>query len=260
MEGRAWRCSTGHSFDIARSGYVNLLQPHDRRSRAPGDPKAVVDARARLAAAGMGRVLIEAVRAMVRPAGGPPPRTVVELGSGCGDALASLAREYECGAEAAVGLDLSSAAVDLAARRFPGIRWVVANADRRLPLRDACADLVVSLHARRNPAECARLLTRSGRLLVATPAPDDLIELRAAAQGEGVERPRVNALVTEHASHFDVVSRSQARERGWLAPDVLRDLLLTTYRGGRRRVTTRTETLQGLHVTQASDLVLFALR
>ena len=28
---RALVCARGHSYDIARSGYVNLLQPQDRR-------------------------------------------------------------------------------------------------------------------------------------------------------------------------------------------------------------------------------------
>ena len=34
---RALACPRGHSFDLARSGYANLLQPQDRRSKIPGD-------------------------------------------------------------------------------------------------------------------------------------------------------------------------------------------------------------------------------
>jgi len=41
-------CPQGHSFDIARSGYLNLLQPQDRRSKNPGDTVAAVAARRRL--------------------------------------------------------------------------------------------------------------------------------------------------------------------------------------------------------------------
>ena len=36
-EERRMVCPRGHSFDIARRGYVNLLQPQDRRSKKPGD-------------------------------------------------------------------------------------------------------------------------------------------------------------------------------------------------------------------------------
>ena len=36
-EERRLLCPRGHSFDVARSGYINLLQPQDRRSKRPGD-------------------------------------------------------------------------------------------------------------------------------------------------------------------------------------------------------------------------------
>ncbi|HKO57080.1 MAG TPA: rRNA (guanine-N1)-methyltransferase, partial [Thermoanaerobaculia bacterium] len=45
--GRSWVCPRGHSFDVARSGYLNLLQPQDRRSAYPGDSAAAVAARRR---------------------------------------------------------------------------------------------------------------------------------------------------------------------------------------------------------------------
>ena len=35
-------CPRGHSFDVARSGYINLLQPQDRRSKHPGDTSVAV--------------------------------------------------------------------------------------------------------------------------------------------------------------------------------------------------------------------------
>jgi 23S rRNA (guanine745-N1)-methyltransferase len=41
MVGRTLRCGTGHSFDIARSGYVNLLPA----GRNQGDTPATVAAR-----------------------------------------------------------------------------------------------------------------------------------------------------------------------------------------------------------------------
>ena len=41
-------CARGHSFDVARSGYINLLQPQDRRSKQPGDTADAVAARRRL--------------------------------------------------------------------------------------------------------------------------------------------------------------------------------------------------------------------
>jgi len=45
-------CSRAHAFDVARSGYVNLLQAQDRRSSQPGDGAATVQARGRVIARG----------------------------------------------------------------------------------------------------------------------------------------------------------------------------------------------------------------
>src|SRR3982750_4806984 len=55
-------CAKGHSFDVARSGYINLLQPQDRRSRNPGDTAAAVDARRRLHDRGVTEPLLRAVQ------------------------------------------------------------------------------------------------------------------------------------------------------------------------------------------------------
>jgi 23S rRNA (guanine745-N1)-methyltransferase len=254
---RAWTCARGHSFDVARSGYVNLLQPQDRRSLDAGDPRAALDARARLVTAGIGRGILEAFVALacglLPDAGG----AVADLGCGVGDALGLLqTRRPTVG----VGIDLAAHAVDTAARRFPALTWIVANADRRLPLLDATLSLVVSLHARRNPAECQRILMPGQYLLVAIPAADDLIELREAVQGERVERNRAASVIEEHAPAFEVVDRSTAREHHHVGGDQLRDLLRGTYRGERSSAAERVQAISDLQVTLASDVILFRRR
>jgi 23S rRNA (guanine745-N1)-methyltransferase len=252
-QGRALACARGHSYDVARSGYVNLLQPQDRRSPAAGDAKEAVAARARLLEGGIGRAIVEAFVAQAAAVLGGQA-TVVDLGSGSGDALAALA-----GAAAidGIGIDLSPAAADHAARRFPELTWVVANADRRLPLLDTSVSLVVSLHARRNAPECARVLKPGGHLLVAVPAEDDLIELRESVLGQRVERARDALLIAEHTPEFRLIERRSARERHHLDRGALLDLLRATYRGGRASAAARVATLDRLDVTLASDLFLF---
>jgi 23S rRNA (guanine745-N1)-methyltransferase len=248
---RALTCSAGHVFDIARSGYVNLLQPQDRRSRSAGDSKVAIDARVALEQAGIGRAAIDAVIAKVGELDLPANAVVVDLGSGSGEMLGRLAKARPV---SGVGIDLSVAAVDLAARRFPTVTWIVANADRRLPLQDGSADLVLSIHARRNPAECARVLTATGHLVVAVPAPDDLIELRARVQGQGLERDRVEAMLGEHGTHFDLVERFQVREQPVLQREALVNLLQGTYRGARFTSGFRGAAIEPMVVTLSSDV------
>lgn len=254
---RALVCARGHSFDVARSGYVNLLQPQDRRSPSAGDSKEAVAARASLRAAGVGRAIVDGF--VQRAAGlalGDDP-LVVDLGSGSGEALAELAGRRSI---TGVGIDLSSAAVEHASRRFPALTWVVANADRRLPLLDRSVDLVLSLHGRRNPAECARILATAGFLLIAVPAYDDLLELRAVVQGVGVERHRADALLAEHDPFLTLVERWSEREQHRLDRGALLDLLRGTYRGERASAAERIAALETQEVTLASDFFLFARR
>ena len=48
-EERRLLCPRGHSFDVARSGYINLLQPQERRSKQPGDTAAALASAAAIA-------------------------------------------------------------------------------------------------------------------------------------------------------------------------------------------------------------------
>ena len=73
-------CPRGHSFDSAASGYVNLLQPQDRRSKDPGDTAAAVAARRRLHDRGVTGPLLEAIAGIVSPT-----KDDAVLDAGCGD-------------------------------------------------------------------------------------------------------------------------------------------------------------------------------
>ncbi len=175
-DGRRLLCARAHSFDIARSGYINLLQPQDRRSRQPGDTRTAVAARRRLHDLGVTGPLLRAIAEMIAA-----QSSDVVLDAGCGDGfyLGTLAREAGFDAH---GLDISTFAADAAARRYPpGDRreWIVANADRFVPYADRSFSIVLSITARMNVGEFRRILRDDGRLLVALPSPEDLAELRS---------------------------------------------------------------------------------
>jgi 23S rRNA (guanine745-N1)-methyltransferase len=244
-------CSAGHSFDIARSGYINLLQPQDRRSLSAGDSKAAVEARAALEQSGVGRAVVDAAIGKIAALALPAEAVIIDLGSGTGEMLGGLAKARPF---AGIGIDLSVAAVELSARRFPSVTWVVANADRRLPLQDDSVDVVLSIHGRRNPSESARVLKASGVLVAVLPSPDDLIELRTVVQGEGIERDRIDAMLAEHAANFKVVERLPIREQLTLERDALLNLLRGTYRGARFKLSERVEAMERMDVTLSSEM------
>lgn len=225
-------------------------------------------ARAQLVEAGAGLAVLQRMAGLVREtlaattmtseAARIAPTTVVDLGTGSGELVGLLLHAPP--ALDVIGLDLSTAAMTVGARRWPTATWVVANADRTLPLRDASVAVITSVHARRNPRECARVLAPDGRLLVAIPAPDDVQELRAAVLGTPTARDRAQGVVDEHAAQFTCLAREEVRAAVPLEPPLLRALLAGTYRGRRASAQHAVDALAPMTVTFASTLLTFVPR
>ncbi|MGC9668003.1 putative RNA methyltransferase [Planosporangium sp. 12N6] len=162
----ALRCADGHTFDLARQGYVDLSAG---RLTHPGDTAEMVAARQELLGAGHFRVLTDA---LVVALGDRPPGLVVDVGAGTGQHLAALleARPGDLG----VAVDVSKPALRRAARAHPRLAAVRADAWRGLPLADGAADAVLDVFAPRSGPEFHRILTPGGVLVVVTPAPAHL--------------------------------------------------------------------------------------
>ena len=211
-------CERGHSFDVARSGYLNLLQPQERRSKLPGDTAEAVAARRRLHDRGVTAPLLRGISELLGASQGD---AVLDAGCGDGFYLGSLAREH---AFNACGVDISIPAIDAAARRYPGCQWLVANADRAIPYADQSFDKVLSITARMNAPEFRRVLKDGGLLLVAIPAPDDLIELRGAG------RDRAERTIATFAEAFALVEQRRITTAAALDAAAVGDVLLSIYR------------------------------
>jgi 23S rRNA (guanine745-N1)-methyltransferase len=245
-------CERGHTFDVSRSGYLNLLQPQDRRSRVPGDTPEAVQARRRFLDRGHTEPLVRALVAMLPLANGA---SLVDAGCGEGHHLAAFRRAYDIDAH---GIDISVAAIELAARRWRDCTWIVANADRFLPYADGSLDAVTSITARLNAPEFRRVLRDDGTLLVALPAPDDVIELREAILGERVERDRVERTVEMFAAHFSLVKHERLRHVARLDHDAIVDVMTSAYRGLRTKERERLREVGEMEVTLSRDVLLFA--
>ncbi len=236
-------CPNSHSFDIARSGYTNLLQPQDRRSKRPGDTPAAVQSRRRLHDLGVTIPLLDAIAGLLAP-----NATDIVLDAGCGDGfyLGTLARRDGF---AAHGVDISIPAIDAAARRYPDCEWIVANADRFVPYADRSFSIVMSVTARMNASEFRRVLRDDGRLLVAVPAPDDLIELRGS-MGQP-SRDRSARTIETFAPHFELADRRRATTTADLDAAAVEDVLHSIYRPRQKQPAAATR------VTFSLDLLLF---
>jgi 23S rRNA (guanine745-N1)-methyltransferase len=172
----AFVCRNGHSFDLAREGYVNLLCGGSRHPAAGGDSSPQLRHRAQFLGAGhLDALTMTIVRQVERSVQGP--QHVLDAGSGTGHHLARIAARLP-GSVIGLGLDISKDAARQAARRWPSVAFAVANLWAGWPVRDQAVDLVVSIFAPKNFPEMARVLRPGGWLALAYPGPDHLIELR----------------------------------------------------------------------------------
>jgi 23S rRNA (guanine745-N1)-methyltransferase len=251
LDGRRYVCANAHAFDVARSGYVNLLQPQDKRSKTPGDTPEAVAARRRFLERGHAAPLVEAiVRALPLREGD----ALLDAGCGEGHHLAAFRRAYNVDAH---GTDISVPAIELAARRYRDCAWVVANADRFLPYEDASFRAVATITARMNAGEFRRVLASDGTLLVVIPAADDLIELREAILGERQERDRVDRTIDTFTPHFSFTHHERIAHTTTLDRESMHDVMASSYRGLRAREREKLATLDPMDVTLSRDVLLF---
>ncbi|MBC8206643.1 MAG: methyltransferase domain-containing protein [Kiritimatiellales bacterium] len=197
LEARTYHCANSHSFDLAKEGYVNLLLSHQRKSKNPGDDKAMIQARRRFFDSGAFDPVTKAIHHSTAHI---PHPTILDCGCGEGHFLGALSASLRSGsvgdvappsdselagraslserAEQLFGIDISKEAIRCAAKRYKDVTWIVANGMRKLPLADHSMDCILSVLAPRNTEEFARVLKPEGQLILGVPGPNHLIELR----------------------------------------------------------------------------------
>lgn len=174
--GNALRCGAGHSYDIAKEGYINLLLANQKASGSPGDTKGMAASRRAFLDKGYYEPLSDRIVSLV----GNETAGAGILDAGCGEGyyLSRLMGALPVGGDG-YGLDISREAVRLAARR-KNLCFVVASVHQRLPFATASLDVVLNVFAPRNPAEFARVLRPGGAALVVIPAGGHLAALHDA--------------------------------------------------------------------------------
>lgn len=184
---RTLRCPAGHSVDLARQGHVNLL---GHAAPAHADTPEMVQHRIDFLSAGHYGLIDAALTHAVADA-----ETILEAGAGPAYHLAQVIDAQRARGLHARGIatDISPAACRRAARHT-GIGAVVADTWAGLPVADASCDAVLCVFAPRNLDDFARVLAPGGVLVVVTPTPEHLAEVRAAYDLLDVPGDKLTAL------------------------------------------------------------------
>lgn len=178
----SWRCENGHSYDVAKQGYVNLLPVQNKRSKDPGDSKAMVQARREFLEQGYYEPLAQVLADTVLVQG---EQAVLDAGCGEGYYLRYLIEQAEQNGTdlSMAALDISKWAVQAAAKRDKRLSWMVAS-NNSIPLDDNSVDTIFCVFGFPVEAEFKRVLKPGGRLIMVDPAGDHLKELKAIIYSE----------------------------------------------------------------------------
>ncbi len=173
VSGNSYVCSARHCFDIARSGYVNLLLSKHVGKTVHGDNKLMVQARRDFLEKGYYSPLCEALcdEAEGRFAGG------CVLDAGCGEGYYTAALSERLGTAEMYGFDISKIAAEMAAKRHKGITFAAASLFH-IPAADCAFDMLVTLFAPYCGEEFLRVLKPGGVMIMAIPGELHLWEMK----------------------------------------------------------------------------------
>ena len=185
--GRSLACSAGHSFDIARQGYVNLYRGKPVNEYS----KESFRQRQQILEKGMYAHILEEICSFLQAVcGAGRPRLLLDAGCGEGYYTREIAaRLGGCGLDF-YGVDLSRDSVQLAASTAnqaggaaAAIKWLVADIGH-LPVRDGSVDFLLDIFTSANYEEFQRILSPDGYLIKVIPGEGHVKELREAASSQ----------------------------------------------------------------------------
>lgn len=172
-------CPSGHSFDIARKGYVNLLLPSHTGAGKPGDTKEMLFSRREFLDKGYYEAFsnkLNDILLSVLPTGNERGEGVNIIDAGCGEGyyisrLKERLRDFYHNDDFNLyGIDVAKQAIHYAAGRDKDIFFAVGS-NYHMPIMDRTMDCILCIFAPRDEQQFRRILKPSGRLIVAAPGP-----------------------------------------------------------------------------------------
>ena len=176
FDGCALRCESGHSFDVASEGYVNLLLGN-KPGENIGDSRQMARSRSAFLNAGYYRSLSDKIGSIVAK---EAPATILDVCCGEGYYFSHL-----CGITGAsvYAFDISKEMVRLAAKRRCDATVFVANMTD-IPVLSSSFDCAVHMFAPLYPKELLRVVRTGGILIDVSPGARHLWELKSIIYDE----------------------------------------------------------------------------
>ena len=262
-----WRCDgslhpkqTTHPFDVARQGYVNLLPVQQKKSKAPGDSQASIEARKRFLNAGHYQPLQALIcqkmtellaqnESATKPIAKQDKELVHWLDIGCGEGYYTQAMA-QTGMDILLAADISKPAVlELAKASKAAARlwsqqnnhdgfkiadgsktaaiYPIVTSAANLPLRAHSVTGISSIFSPILPKAFNEVLSDEGYLIIAKPDVGHLATMRDALFDD-VREHDSDKFLQELAPYFTLINTCRVSTELTLSEDDLADLLTMT--------------------------------
>lgn len=188
QSGRSYYCPNHHTYDLAKSGYLNLLLNPDKSSNHPGDSKESLLARRAFLNQGYYQIISDTLNELSKKYLAQEGH-ILDLGCGEGYYLQRLKRALGTAKNTYYGLDISKEAIQMATRYDKEIFWIVGNS-KNIPVSDHSMDLVAAMFTVVNKDELARIMKPGGKIIhVTANNPNHLIEIKHLIYDEVYTKP-----------------------------------------------------------------------
>lgn len=162
---KSFKCEMCHSYDVAKSGYINLLRPGKMNNAKAGDSKEMISARTLFFSTGAYEPIRKKICDLVCDFA---PKTIID--AGCGEGYYTLGLAERSSDAHVIGFDMSKFGCEHGAKEskkcgISNTSFVVSSIFE-MPLEGECADVIVNMFAPVAHNEFRRVLCNGGHFIV----------------------------------------------------------------------------------------------
>lgn len=222
-------CTNRHTFDIAKQGYLNLLNQNNKTNY---DKKLFEARRSVIADSGFfDQFNVALTETINEQTASNVELAIVDMGSGEGSHLANISNRLQSHFNQSItgiGIDISKEGILEAARRYEESIWIVADL-ARTPLADEMCDVIINILSPSNYEEFKRVLKNDGVIIKVVPRESYLKELRHHFFKDSEKEAYSNMKVVDHfKEHFNVIKQESVHYTTTLDQSALTALVKMT--------------------------------
>lgn len=212
-ESKSIVCMNSHCFDIARTGYVNMLNKEIKTKYTAG----IFLSRQTLSRQGFFNPLIEKLYGIVlerKLVKTMQPLFILDAGCGDGSIISGLVDRLNIVSDShihATGIDIAKEGVQIAAKNYINCSWFAGDITN-MPFGSKCFDVIFNILSPSNYAEFRRVLKDDGVLVKVLPGEKHFDEIRKWVFKDTMKEEYSNKEVREHfENNFNIQEEQTIR-------------------------------------------------